>query len=331
MHLLAHALMIVVAAGVTLWTAGAIYYDVGDRTGFRRPLALAWVAAVVILFAVWQPVWQPFAVLLGVFGLFLAWWLSQKPRQDRDWSDLVTVLPAAAVDGDAVTIEGVWNHDYRSFTDYTPRLATRTYRLSNLIAADVLFFYWGSPWMSHPLLVFDFGPDGRVCFSIEVRYRKGQGYALLPSLYRQQEITVVVADEYDAIARRAKYGTDQGYLYRLTEPPDRLRPVFLDYIAAINHLRRTPEWYHGLCANCTTSFYRLPSTRRRCDWRVLVNGRLDRALYQSGQLDRSVPFDVLKRTAFLNEIVRAVPRDGFGDHVRAAIAAARAAETGRGG
>jgi hypothetical protein len=107
--------------------------------------------------------------------------------------------------------------------------------------------------------------------------------------------------------------------------------VFLDYVNAVNRLRRTPEWYHGLCANCTTSFYRLPSTRPRYDWRVLVNGRLDRALYRSGQLDRSVPFDVLKRTAFLNEIVKAAPRDGFGDHIRAAIAAARAAEIGRAG
>ena len=36
--------------------------------------------------------------------------------------------------------------------------------------------------MSHPALVFDFGPDGRVCMSIEVRFRKGQGFSVLRSL-----------------------------------------------------------------------------------------------------------------------------------------------------
>jgi hypothetical protein len=57
---------------------------------------------------------------------------------------------------------------------------------------------------------------------------------------------------------------------------------------------------------------------------VLVNGRLDRALYEAGVLDRSVPFEVLRRTAYLNDVVRAAPRDGFGEYVRAAIAAKRA-------
>ena len=44
---------------------------------------------------------------------------------------------------------------------------------ANLKAADIIFFNWGSGWMSHPVLVFDFGPDGRVCMSIEVRLPQG--------------------------------------------------------------------------------------------------------------------------------------------------------------
>jgi hypothetical protein len=46
--------------------------------------------------------------------------------------------------------------------------------------------------MSHPVLVFDFGADGRVCVSIDVRYRKGQTYSILRSFYRQQELIVLV-------------------------------------------------------------------------------------------------------------------------------------------
>ena len=47
----------------------------------------------------------------------------------------------------------------------------------------------------------------------------------------------------------------------------------------------------SVCANCTTNFYRLPNSRFRCDWRVIANGKLDRSLYKSGLLDRSLPFD----------------------------------------
>lgn len=324
-HWLTVTLMLAVSAAVALWTAGAIYYDLGDRTGWRWPLTLAWGAGVVALFTLWQPVWCPFLVLLGVSAVFLAWWLTLKPSLHREWDDTVKRLPTAEVEGDVVRLHNVWQHDYRTFTDFTPNYVIRTVRLSNLVAADILFFYWGSSLMSHPVLVFDFGPDGRVCFSIEVRFRKGQKYALLPSLYRQQELILLVTDEYDAIARRTKFGTDQGYLYRVTDSPEHFRAIFLDYVAAVTHLHRTPEWYNVLCANCTTRFYRLPNSRTRCDWRVLANGRLDRALYETGMLDRSVPFDVLKRTAYLNEIVKDAPRDGFGDYIREQIAKRRAA------
>ena len=187
----------------------------------------------------------------------------------------------------------------------------------NLVGADVIFFYWGSPWMSHPVLVFDFGPDGRVCMSIEVRFRKGQRFSILRSLYRQQELIFTVADERDAILRRTKHGRiNQGYLYQMNVPPDELRAAFLDYVGAINSIYERPRWYHGLCANCTTNFYRLPSSRRRCDWRVFVNGRLDRALYEAGRLDSALPFEELRRLAYINDIANGAPEDGFGDYLR---------------
>ena len=141
--------------------------------------------------------------------------------------------------------------------------------------------------------------------------------AFLRSLYRRQELIVLAADERDVILRRTKYGPPQeAHLYRMAVPPAEVRAAFLDYVGAINGLYETPRWYHGLCANCTTSFYRLPNSRCRLDWRVLANGRLDRALYEDGRLDRSLPFDELRRLARLNDIANAAPADGFGDHVR---------------
>jgi hypothetical protein len=59
----------------------------------------------------------------------------------------------------------------------------------------------------------------------------------------------------------------------------------------------------------------MPSTRCRCDWRILVNARLDRALYASGRLDRTVPFAELRRAARLNDIANAAPEDGFGAYI----------------
>lgn len=316
--------MIAVAVPITLWMAGAIFYDVCGGARWGRWLAAVWTAGVVALFIIWQPLWQPFAALLGVLALFLVWWGRLKPSHDREWEPSVAVLPRATLDGDAVTIENLRNFEYRSLTDYDPRYETRTYRLSNLRGADVIFFNWGIALMSHPVLVFDFGPDGRVCFSIEVRFRKGQGFSITRSLYRQQELIFLACDERDAILRRTKYGRPQeAHLYRLDAPPEQVRAAFLDYVATINSLYETPRWYHGLSANCTTSFYRLPSSRRRRDWRVIANGRLDEALYADGRLDRTLPFDELKRIARLNDVANAAPADGFSDHVRRELEARR--------
>jgi hypothetical protein len=310
-------LLLATAAATTLWITGAIYYDVCREASAGWLVASCWVGSVILLFVAWEPLWQPFVVLLGVAVLFLSWWFRQKPSQQRDWQPAVAVLPRAVLAGDSVTIENVRNFDYPSRDVFVPRYETRTFHLAHLKSADIIFFTWGSPWMSHPVLVFDFGPDGRVSVSIEVRYRKGQKYSILRSIYRQHELIFVVADQRDAILCRTKYRqNEQAHLYQFNASAAELRTVFLDYVDAINSLNDRPRWYHGLCANCTTTFYRLPNIRFRFDWRVLANGRLDRALYESGRLDRTLPFDELRRMAYLNEIANCAPEHGFGDHIR---------------
>jgi hypothetical protein len=312
-----HVLMLGAASVVAAWMAGAIYYDVCGGARWGSVVAAVWVACVIVAFVAWSPLWQPFAALVGILAGFLGWWFRLKPSHQREWEPIVARLPRAVLDGDAITIENVRNFEYRSLNDYTPRYETRKYHLANLQGVDVIFFNWGSPWMSHPVLVFAFGPDGRVCFSIEVRYRKGQSYSVLRSLYRQQELFVLAADERDVILRRTKFDRPQtAHLYRLIVPLEEVRAAFLDAVWMVNQLYERPRWYHGVCANCTTTFYRLPNSQRRCDWRVLANGRLDRALHEDGRLDRTVSFQELQRVAYLTDVANAAPEVGFGDHIR---------------
>jgi hypothetical protein len=309
--------MVAAAAAVTLWVAGAIYYDVCGAGRWSRLIAAVWVVGVVVTFAVWQPTWQPFVALLGATALFLVWWFRQKPSHARDWDPCAAVMPRAVRDGDAVTIENVRHFEYRSLTDFDARYDTRTYRLSNLRGVDLLLFVWDVKLFGHPALVFDFGPDGRVCLSIEARLRRGQSYSLVRGLFRQQELIFVAADERDVILRRTKHGPPvDAYLYRFHAPLGEVRTAFLDYVDALNRLYETPRWYHGLAANCTTSFYRLPNSRWRIDWRVIANGRLDRALYADGRLDRTLPFEELQRSSRLNEVANEAPAEGFGDRIR---------------
>lgn len=314
------AIVLVLAAALSLWLAGAIYYDVCKEARWGRLAVLVWVGSVATLFTVWQPLWQPLIALLVFTSVFLVWWLSLKPNHEREWEPAVALLPRVVRGRDSITIDNIRNFDYPAPGVVIPRYETRTFHLDNLEAADIIFFNWGLRWMSHPVLVFDFGPDGRLCVSIEVRYRKGQKYSFLRSCYRQQELIFLAADERDIILRRTKHApTQEAHLYRLQTSAEELRTVFLDYVGAMESLYDRPRWYHGLCANCTTTFYRLPSRRLRIDWRVLANSRLDRALYETGRLDRTLPFPELRRLASLNDIANRAPEAGFGDYVRSEL------------
>ena len=60
------------------------------------------------------------------------------------------------IKGDEVTVHNVRNCDYRTETDFTPHWETRTVRLSQITGMDVAINYWGSPWIAHPIVSFQF-------------------------------------------------------------------------------------------------------------------------------------------------------------------------------
>ena len=102
-HLIVPTLMVATAAAIMLWMAGAIYYDVCGGGRWGRLVAVTWSGGVLVLFVLWQPLWQPFVVLLGALALFLGcWWYRQKPSHHRDWDPTVAVLPR---DCDAYTVD----------------------------------------------------------------------------------------------------------------------------------------------------------------------------------------------------------------------------------
>lgn len=98
--------LLLASAVMSVWMAGAIYYDVSHGAKWGRWIVLGWAVGVIAMFTAWQPLWQPTVALLGAESLFLAWWLRQKPSHNRNWSPGGDVLPRAICSGDAVTITG---------------------------------------------------------------------------------------------------------------------------------------------------------------------------------------------------------------------------------
>lgn len=301
MAVLIQTISIAYLTGITAWTCGALFHDVGQCSKWGWGLIASCLALVFASIYFLELRWA-LALVTALFVLFLAWWFSQRPSNDRSWAPNLSKLCRIEIEGDDVVVHNVRNSRYRSLTDYDALYETRRYRLSQLHAADVLILFWGSNWMSHPMVIFDFGQNQHLCFSIEVRYRQGQTYSLLRGLFRQYELMYVVSDERDAILLRTEHAENQDcYLYRLQMEPKDVRQLFQEYVDATNQLRETPRWYHAIADNCTTAIVRQRTEKVDLDSRLYFNGSLDRLLYERGRLDNSLPFNELKKRCRINE------------------------------
>ena len=124
--------------------------------------------------------------------------------------------------------------------------------------------FWGSPWIAHPIVSFQFADAPPLCFSIEIRKKLGQTYSTIGGLYRQYELIYIVADERDVIRLRTNYRKEDVYLYRTTISPAHARERFLEYIHSLNALRNKPRWYNAITTNCTTSIRTQHPRQRAC-------------------------------------------------------------------
>jgi hypothetical protein len=304
----------------SLWAFGALWFDFPIAA--MRPWAAGGfvVIGVVFLFR-FKPRWRAMAALAAANQLVMAWWLTLRPQQDRDWKPEVAQTPYAVVEGDVVTFHQVRNFEYRSEDDFTPNYEMRRLDLRKLRGVDVFLNYWGSPYMAHPILSYDFGEDGRICFSIETRPEKGETYSALGGLYRRFELIYIVADERDVVRLRSNFRKGEDvYLYRLKA--DHAKASFMEYVKIVNELHERPRWYNAITNNCTTAIRQQRASERRAawDWRMLVNGFGDELLYERGAIDRSMPFAELKRVSHINEQAKAAgDAEDFSERIRVGL------------
>lgn len=297
---------------LTVWAVAALYFDV-RWPWLRLPLAIFYAVVMVGVWFIFRRRWVlVLAANLAGFALVLAWWWRLPPSNDRDWQPDVAVLPHADIAGNKITIHNIRNCDYRTETDFDVRHYDKTFDLDDLRTVDLYLVYWGSPDMAHTMVSFGFDAGDYVCFSIETRKEKGEGYSAVKGLFRQFELTYVVADERDLVRLRTNYRQgEDAYLYHSRMTPEQGRAFFLEYLRRVNELHQRAEWYNAITDNCTTAIrtQRAASERAPWDWRMLVNGHLDELLYARGAIATNIPFAELKQRSHINERARSADKD----------------------
>lgn len=292
----------------TAWAVGALFFDL-PIAWLRVPLALIYAGAMLAAFIFVKGRWRAMGVVAGGFAVVLAWWSTIKPSNEGNWQPDVAQLAWSETHGDEVTLHNVRNCDYRTETDYTPRWETRTVRISQITGIDLAINYWGSPWIAHPIVSFQFADAPPVCFSIETRKQTGQSYSAIRGLYRQFELIYIVADERDVIRVRTNYRHgEEIYLYRTTVTSAQARERFQEYLRSLNQIRDHPRWYNAITTNCTTSIRDQHPTAERIpwDWRILLNGKGDELMFERHTIvAEGLPFSELKTRSLINPRAKA--------------------------
>ena len=300
-------LVFLIAIFAVAWAFGALWFDAPFGDGNKIVAGLMAVAAAIALVLL-RSFWRKVIAVALLFALVLAWWLTLKPSNDGNWQPDMAQLAWADVNGDEFTFHNVRNCAYRTNTDYTPHWETRTVRLSQITGIDLAIDYWGSPWIAHPIVSFQFADVPPLCFSIETRKTVGQSYSTIGGLYRQYSLIYLVSDERDVIRLRTNYRNEDIYLYHLTVAPARARERFLEYVRSLNALRIRPRWYNAITTNCTTSIRSQHPSNERVpwDWRILLNGKGDELLYEDGALvTGGLPFAELKQRSLIDDRAKA--------------------------
>ena len=303
---------------LNLWATAALAFDLQTRA------AILYAVAITSLLVGLKIHWRAMAFCLCAFAGVLVWWLSLKPSNHRVWQPDVGETPWAEINRDQVTIHNLRNCDYRSEGDYTPHWENRTYDLSKLRAVDLFLVHWGSPWIAHPIVSFDFGDQGHVAMSIETRKEAGESYSALRAFFRYYELIYVISDERDVVRLRSNYRQNEDvYLFRTTVTPGQGRLIFLDSLRRASQLRDHPEWFNALTNNCTTNLLAHVANSGHAnpspwDWRILLNGHADEMFYEQGDLAGNLPFAELKRRALINPAAHAAQQAAdFSERIRA--------------
>jgi hypothetical protein len=318
----ARILLGLMVAGMTLWSAGAIYYSPLATAALRSGLAGAFVLTVALAFLLIAKRRRTLIVFLLVFALLVGLYFQIPASNNRDWQPDVAVTPHAIANGDLVTIHNIRNFEYRAETDFTPRWETRTYDLRKLDSVDLIAVYWAGKAIAHIMVSFGFEGKDYVSMSIETRKEKGESYSTLGGFFRQYELVYVVADERDLIGVRTTYRRPQEdvYIYRVNAPIENIRRVFLDYIKTMNELRERPAFYNTLTTNCTTAALlhtRMNPQSPPMSWKILLSGYVPEYLYELGRIDTTRSFAELEKLSRVNERAHAADKDAtFSQRIR---------------
>ena len=249
-------------------------------------------------------------VFLKIFLILAIIYVMIQPSNDRDWTDDQKILSNAEIEGDLVSIYNIRNLDYRSAEDYDLNYYDKTFDLNQIETVDFLlstFSDWQGP--AHAFLSFGFNTGKGmeyVSISVEARKEKGEDYSPFVGLFKQYELSYVVADENDVVKLRTNYRKDPVYLFPIETNKENIQKVFLLMINRLNGLYESPEFYNTLTNACTTNLVdhvnEIVPGRIPWSYKIVIPGYSYELAYELGLIDTEYSYEEFAEKYIINDL-----------------------------
>jgi len=266
---------------------------------------------------------QFFIFLLVVVAIYL-WW-RKRPTNDANWSLDQKILAYADFDNNnaigKVTVHNIRNITYRSETDYTPAYYDKTFDISKINSVDFVFVpYSKFKSLAHTFLTFGFEDGSHIAISVEIRKKVGQNFSALKSLFKQYELTYVVADENDVIKLRTNYRHEPVYLYPVKATKEQITKMFLSMLKRVNSFKEKPEFYSLFNNTCTTNIARHINEitqKKFFSFKVLLPGYSERLAYELRMINTNLSFEEMHAKFYINDKAMSNPEPtNFSEKIR---------------
>lgn len=229
------------------------------------------------------------------------------PSNERNWTPELAILPQAILDDEWIHLRNIRNINYLSDDNFVVEHFDRTIRRDDIQSVDfVVTPFKRMPAIAHTMLSFGLRDGSYLGLSVEIRPEVGEKYSPFLGVGRQFEITYVIADEKDLIRVRTRHRDADVYIYPTIATPEQAQLLFVDVLHRVNKLAQEPEFYDTITNNCTTNLFEhvnnMNPERIAYNWRILFPGFSAEYAYQTGLLDKRIPFQDLKLMAHVNDL-----------------------------
>ncbi len=236
---------------------------------------------------------------IGISVFLLILWIIPQPSHSRDWKIPQAVLPTAEIKGNLLSVQNLRDFHYRTRDDFDIRYINDTFDLTKLEKVWFVVSHFSEfEGAAHTMLSFEFSDGKTLSISIESRQEKDEDFSPFWGLLKHFEMIYVLGTESDLLQLRTNFREERVYFYPAEITPEKAQKLLKDFIARVQKIEKTPEFYNTLFNNCTNQIVahiksfsdkKLPFTLS-----TLFPGYSDEYAYNLGLIPNDIPLEILR-------------------------------------